>query len=134
MLRGISANEAETAPDDPDPRLRGRTYAYPYEEVWQTARGLAEGRRYMWRVTLADDQDGVLQIEARTVLFRFVADFEVRIGLDENGQTRVDVRSASRKGFADLGGNARRIGRFLRKLDKTLARNRRKRTAAAAPA
>lgn len=134
MLRGISANVAETAPDDADPRLRGRTYAVPFEEVWQAALGLAQARNRMWQVTLADDHDGVLQVEARSLIFRRMADFEVRIGLDEDGQTRVDVRSASRKGFADLGGNARRIGRFLRKLDKTLKRNRQKRSAAASPA
>jgi hypothetical protein len=121
---------AQTAPDDPDPRLRGRTYAVPFEEVWLAAHDLATRRRRMWRITLADDHEGIIRVEARTLFFRFVADLEIRIGLDEDAQTRVDVRSASRTGFADWGVNARRNGRFLRKLDKALARNRKKRGAA----
>jgi hypothetical protein len=43
----------------------------------------------------------------------------IRIGLDANGQTRVDVRSASRS-RRDWGSNARRIDRFLRALDAKL--------------
>jgi hypothetical protein len=130
LLRAVSANVAQTAPDDPDSRLRGRTYAVPFEEVWLAAHGLATRRRRMWRITLADDHDGIIRVETRSLVFRFIADLEIRISLDQDAQTRVDVHSASRKGFADLGVNARRIGRFLRKLDKTLARNRKKRGAA----
>jgi hypothetical protein len=127
LVRAISRNEAETALDDRDPRLRGRTYAIRFHDVWETARALASRR---WRIIRSDDEEGVIWAEARTVL-RFVADVEIRITLDENGQTRVDLRSASRRGFADFGKNARRIGRFLRRLDKTLARNRKQRSAAA---
>jgi len=47
-------------------------------------------------------------------------DVRIRITLDRNGQTRVDLRSASRKGKGDFGVNARRIGRFLRALDRRL--------------
>jgi uncharacterized protein (DUF1499 family) len=45
----------------------------------------------------------------------------VRLSLDEDGQTRVDMASSSRKGGGDLGTNARRIARFLRTLDARLS-------------
>lgn len=122
LVRGISSKVAQTVPDDVDPRLRGRTYSIPFQEVWAAALELANRRG--WRVTESDDQEGLIQGEARSLLLRWVADVEVRIGLDENGQTRVDLRSSSRRGFADLGRNARRIGRFLRRLDKAIARKR----------
>ncbi len=47
-------------------------------------------------------------------------DVEIRIGLDDDAQTRVDLRSASRKGVGDLGKNPRRIGKFVRALDREL--------------
>ena len=119
-MRGISAKVAQTVPEDVDPRLRGRTYAIPFQEIWETALELANRRG--WTVKESDDEQGVIVGEARSLILRWVADVEVRIGLDENGQTRVDVRSSSRKGFADLGRNARRINRFLRRLDKSLVR------------
>ena len=45
---------------------------------------------------------------------------EIRIILDHHAMTRVDVTSCSREGRADFGTNARRIGRFLRRLDRIL--------------
>ncbi|MGH7469541.1 MAG: DUF1499 domain-containing protein [Longimicrobiales bacterium] len=129
LVRAISAKKAETAAEDVDPRLRGRTYAIPFDEVWETALALVKRRR-SWHVVTVDDEEGVIRVEAKTFLFRLIADVEIRITLDENAQTRVDSSSASRRGFADWGVNARRIGRFMRKLDKTLVRNRKQRAAA----
>lgn len=70
----------------------------------------------------ADDVTGVIRAEARTPVFRFVDDVEIRIGLDADAQTRVDLTSASRVGRWDLGTNARRIRGFLRGLDRRLGR------------
>lgn len=89
--------------------------------MWSEALALARGRAG-WTVTEADDLAGVIRAEARTLVFRFVDDVEIRIGLDENAQTRVDLISASRVGKSDLGTNARRIASFLRSLDRRLAR------------
>lgn len=110
-----------TAPDHPDPRLRGRTLGVPFDRVWTEALGLAQ-KRAGWTVTGADDLEGVIRAEARTLVFRFVDDVEIRIGLDRDGQTRVDMTSASRVGKSDMGTNARRIDFFLRALDRRLAR------------
>ncbi len=127
--RALTRNRAETAEDLLDSRLRRRIYAIPFERVWQAALALA-GRRRGWRVLEADDLEGVIRAEARTLL-RFVDDVVIRVGLDANAQTRVDMSSASRVGKADLGKNARRVGKFLRTLDRELGR--RPRAAAAAP-
>ncbi|RMH13728.1 MAG: DUF1499 domain-containing protein [Gemmatimonadetes bacterium] len=119
MRRGLTRNRARTHPAAEDPRLRGRTYAIPFDDVWTGALWLAQRRRG-WTVTLADDQRGVLRAEAVTPVLRFVDDVEVRITLDPDGQTRVDMVSASRTGRGDLGVNPRRIARFLRALDRHL--------------
>ncbi len=118
VLRALTRNRAETAEDAEDRRLRGRTYAIPFDQVWTAALALAHRRRG-WTVLHADDIEGEIRAEVRTLL-RFTHDVNVRVGLDRNGQTRVDLVSASRTGRADLGKNARRIGRFLRALDREL--------------
>jgi uncharacterized protein (DUF1499 family) len=123
VYRALRRNVAQTAPDEPDPRLRGRTYAIPFDRVWEAARRLANGGLRRWHVVESDDYEGVIRATSTTFALRMVDDVEIRIGLDQNAQTRVDVRSASRKGVADLGTNARRIGRFLRALDKQLTRD-----------
>ncbi len=124
LLRGLTANSAETNPAARDRRLRGRTYPVPFQHVWTAALALARRRRG-WTVLHADDLEGTIRAEARTLL-HFVDDVEIRVGLDENAQTRVDLRSASRVGFADLGKNPRRIGRFLRALDRELHQGRKR--------
>lgn len=68
----------------------------------------------------ADDLAGNVRAEARTPVFRFTDDVEIRVRLDRDAQTRVDLVSASRVGKADLGVNARRIRKFLRRLDGQL--------------
>ena len=120
VWHALTRNRAETAADAPDRRLRGRTYAIPFEDVWQVALDLA-GRRRGWHVLEADDLEGRIRAEARTLL-RFVDDVVIRVTLDSNAQTRLDMTSASRVGKGDLGKNARRIGKFLRALDRELRR------------
>ena len=131
VLRGLTRNRAETAQDATDRRLRGRTYAVPFEQVWTATVMVVRGRRG-WTVLHTDDIEGVLRAEVRTAL-GFTHDVQIRVGLDANGQTRVDLVSASRVGRGDLGKNARRIGRFLRTLDRELDTMRR-RAAPRAPA
>ena len=121
LIRALTTNRAWTSPDSPDPRLRGRVYPFPFARVWDAAQEIARGWRG-WTVTASDPGRGELAVEARTVLWRFVDDVHVRISLDGNGMTRVDLTSQSRVGKADLGVNARRIARFLHALDRRLQR------------
>jgi uncharacterized protein (DUF1499 family) len=120
----MRANIAETAPGDPDPRLRGRTYAISFERVWQAARTVAGTKMRRWRIVEEDDYEGIIRAEATTLVFRFVDDVQIRVFLDPDAQTRVDMYSASRKGVGDLGTNARRIGRFMHRLDRELEASR----------
>lgn len=119
MIRALTTNVAETAPEAADPRLRGRTYAIPFDAVWRAAIDLAGDLRG-WTIVSTDDYEGTITAEATTLVMRFVDDVTIRIRLDENAQTRVDMRSASRKGVGDFGTNTRRIARFMRLLDRRL--------------
>jgi Protein of unknown function (DUF1499) len=65
---------------------------------------------------------GRIEATARSLLFGFTDDITVRIRPAVN-ETRIDLRSASRVGRHDLGGNARRIAAFQQEIE-TLAAQR----------
>lgn len=111
--------QARTRLDHPDPGLRGRVYPIPFPEVWGAV-GSEASTRPGWSITGTDPRAGTLRAEVRTRKLKHTHDVRVEMSLDENGFTRVDVESSSRKGFADLGANARRIRRFLDALDSRL--------------
>lgn len=119
IIRALTRNRAFTDPESDDPRLRGRTYAVPFARVWDAALEIAQKTRG-WTIVTSDPRGGEIVAEARTRMWKFVDDVWVRMSLDENGQTRVDMASASRTGSADLGTNVRRIARFLHALDARL--------------
>jgi len=121
ITRGLTQNQAHTAPDSPDRRLRGRTYAIPFDAVWNASLSLAQGGIRGWSVVSSDDEEGVIVAESKTLIWRFIDDVVITIGLDENAQTRVDARSQSRVGNADLGRNPRTLRSFFRKLDRALS-------------
>ena len=73
-----------------------------------------------WSVSSADDGEGIIRARVRARVLRRVYDVRIAVILDENGQTRVDVVSASLRRKRDLGANARHIHRFLRALDAKL--------------
>ena len=121
LIRALTSNRAWTDPESPERRLRGREYAVPYARVWEAVLETARGRA-RWTITEAESRRGEVHAEARTALWRFVDDVLVRVSLDGDGMTRVDVVSQSRTGSADFGVNARRIARFLHALDRRLRR------------
>ncbi|HEU0078276.1 MAG TPA: DUF1499 domain-containing protein, partial [Longimicrobiaceae bacterium] len=105
LLRALTTNRAWTDPGSDDTRLRGRTYAVPFAAVWSAI--LAEVAARGWTTLEAQPVAGEIHAEARTRLWKFVDDVWIRLSLDGDGQTRVDLVSASRVGRADLGTNAR---------------------------
>ncbi|WP_420129068.1 DUF1499 domain-containing protein [Longimicrobium sp.] len=119
LLQALTTNRAFTDAEADDPRLRERAYSIPFAQVWAAALEIAEQTRG-WIVVSSDPVGGEIVAEATTRLWKFTDDVWVRISLDDEGQTRVEMASASRKGAADLGTNARRIARFLRTLDGRL--------------
>lgn len=120
MRTGLTRNVAFTAPGSDDERLQGRTYAVPFETVWQAALSLVDGGLRGWSLTESDDAEGIIRGRARGGLRRTESAITLRISLDQDAQTRIDGLSASRVGRADLGANARRLGRFFRALDRAI--------------
>ena len=116
----LTRNVAFTTPDAGDEHLGGRTYAVPFEHVWQASLRLVGGGLKRWEVTEADDHEGIIRGLAHGLLERHTSAITVRITLDLNAQTRVDAMAASRVGRGDLGRNARRLELFFRSLDRAL--------------
>lgn len=123
LMRALTQNSAQTSANAPDPRLRGRTYAVPFAQVWDESIQMIESSSG-WKLIEADEGRGMIKAEATTPVFHFVDDVRLRIKLDEDALTRVDMRSASRVGRGDLGTNARRIRRFFKDLDRRLGLSR----------
>jgi hypothetical protein len=131
VSRGRRRGFAQTSADASDRRLSGRTYAIPFEEVWQAALKLTGGGLFRWTRHEQDDYTGVIRASTKS-LAGAMHDVEVRIGLDENGQTRVDASAAAHRPLTDFGRSRRRLRRVFRALDKTL--DRRSARTATAPA
>jgi hypothetical protein len=114
-------NRISTDPAHSDPDLRGRTYAIPFDTVWNASVRLAAGGIPRWLLVRQDDIPGMLQAEVRPRLWGENADVLIRIRLDQDAQTRVDVVASSRDPRWDWGGSRRRVIRFLNELDRSLA-------------
>jgi len=121
ILRGLTEHQATTDPTSSDHRLRGRTYAIPFDDVWRAATSLASGTLRGWMLLSADDQEGVIEASTRTRLLGFRGEVRIEIGLDENAQTRVDAQSISMTRRGDLGRSRRALARFFRELDRALS-------------
>lgn len=111
---------AATAPTAADPRLRGRTYAIPFEDVWQAALRLAAGGLPRWSLRSHDDGAGVIHAQARG-LTGVIHGIVIRIVLDDDAQTRVDAEAVA-EGSRDLGAARRRLIRFFTALDRAVSR------------
>lgn len=116
--KALGDGAAETRPDAHDPRFRGRTYAIPFESVWQAS--LTVLNQLGCPIRLANDRDGIIIASATRLFPRRVDDVTVSVVLDKDAQTRVDMRSVTREARSDLGGNARRVTRFFELLDRRL--------------
>lgn len=81
-----------------------------FARVERAARGLG------WDVVSADALTRRLEATDTTFWFGFKDDVVVRVTPTSTG-SRVDARSVSRVGKGDAGANARRLRRFLRRLD-----------------
>ncbi|MGD2216153.1 MAG: DUF1499 domain-containing protein [Gemmatimonadales bacterium] len=119
LWKALSESSAQTSENAADARLRGRTYLVPFATVWDEIITMIETDP-RWKLIRADEGAGLIRAEATSRVFRLVGDVRFKLRLDRNALTRVDIRSASRVGKGDLGGNARRIARFCRRLDRRL--------------
>ncbi len=62
---------------------------------------------------------GYMHFEFRSRLFHFVDDVEFLLGREPG---RIEVRSASRSGYSDLGANRRRVERLRRRFEEAMER------------
>jgi uncharacterized protein (DUF1499 family) len=100
--------------------------AYPDLRTFVVDRGVEEAfelveevaRKLKWRVAAAEPpvgksaKGGLLEATDQTMVVGFTDDIIVRVEGNAT-RSRIDVRSASRYGQADLGQNATRVRRFL---------------------
>jgi uncharacterized protein (DUF1499 family) len=100
--------------------------AYPDLRTFVVDRGVEEAfelveevaRKLKWRVAAAEPpvgksaKGGLLEATDQTMVVGFTDDIIVRVE-GNAARSRIDVRSASRYGQADLGQNATRVRRFL---------------------
>ena len=120
MWKGFTERMARTSPDSNDPVLAGRTYAIPFDAVWQAALRLSGGGLKGWTLISADDQLGVIRADVRSPLLPLEANVLVSVTLDPNAQTRVDMSALGNHRGGDLRVNYRRIRHFFRSLDDLL--------------
>lgn len=122
ILKGLYRNWVSTTPDAGNPDLRTRLYGCGPGKVFDHVKKLA-GKRRGWKIVEADLDDGILKIEARTLIFRFVDDVTIRVHPAPGGGTLLDMESRSRVGVGDLGTNARRVSNFLKRIDEIVRKN-----------
>lgn len=119
IVRALTEKEATTSAGAHHPELCGRTYSIRFEDVWQASLGVIRTQRG-WGVVLADDREGRINGLATSLLRGVETELIVKIGLDSNGQTRVDVTARTRTERRDWGRSRRVVIRFIRKLDRAL--------------
>ena len=79
------------------------TYTGDKAEGYETLLGILSSQK---RIVIAVQSDDYLHLEFKSKLFRFVDDVEFYFPKDES---LIHVRSASRKGYFDLGVNRKRV-------------------------
>lgn len=121
MPRAVT-NQAERKSVDPvDAELRGRTYAIPFSTVWDALVTLASGRLRGWKILYEDAHAGVIEARVRNLLRPLPAKAMIRVGLDANAQTCVDVTVAANDDTGDAETNPRRLRRLIDAMDRLLS-------------
>lgn len=86
----------------------------PQDKAFETA--LAAAKEMGWRIVEASPQEGRIEATDTTFWFGFKDDVVVRV-MPEDSESRIDVRSLSRVGISDVGTNANRIVKYLKRLE-----------------
>lgn len=80
-------------------------------------RTLKSARDMCWEIVDSNPAEGRIEATDTTFWFGFKDDIVVRIAQSNSG-SRIDVRSVSRVGRSDVGTNAKRIEKYLRKVTR----------------
>jgi uncharacterized protein (DUF1499 family) len=86
---------------------------FPPDQAFE--RAVRAARSLDWEIVSAVPEEGRIEATDTTFWFGFKDDIIIRITPHEHG-SRVDVRSVSRVGKSDAGTNARRVGKFLKRV------------------
>jgi hypothetical protein len=113
---GLSADEHRLRYPD----IQTTHFSHPFVQVFGTALAFVDA--FDWKVAVAVESEGRIEATATTRIMRFKDDVVIRIHRFGN-TSRLDIRSASRIGSSDLGANAKRIRRFLDKINYSLKTN-----------
>ena len=105
----IAGKQAQAYPD-----LKTLPLPLPPDQAFNLA--LEAAHRMGWRIISAVPAEGRIEASDTTFWFGFIDDIVIRIRPGGNGSL-LDIRSVSRVGLSDVGTNADRIRRFIKKLD-----------------
>ena len=97
-------------------------YLSPLPPATLLAQAAMVERAAGWEIVAVDPQQGRIEATETSLLFGFKDDIVIRITPHERG-SRLDIRSMSRVGRSDVGVNAQRIRRFLKRLRAAIARH-----------
>ena len=86
-----------------------------YEVIFD--RAVRVGVEMCWDIYRQDRNSGIIEAVDTTTIMGFKDDIVIRVRTGAGG-TRVDLRSVSRVGQGDLGANARRINRFIERMQQ----------------
>ncbi len=113
--RPAAAESVDTrSPGGPDGRLYTASFAVVWDQVLEEARA-----RHRWDLVHHDEDLGLVTVRCRGFMSAGASLLTIWVGLDDNGLTRVDLRSVpeTRRG---LGAGERRIRDLLGRLDRKL--------------
>ncbi|MBI4651926.1 DUF1499 domain-containing protein [Candidatus Desantisbacteria bacterium] len=84
---------------------------------------LAIAKEMNWEIVNTKQNEGFIEATDRTFWFGFKDDIVIRITPFDNS-SRIDLSSVSRVGRSDIGTNAKRIQKFLKKLENKIPRSK----------
>lgn len=105
---------ASQAAREDDHFVEPLTFTGDADVAWNAAMAAAKA---LAGATVVEERDGYLWVECTSRVFRFVDDLELQLAAETR---RIDVRSASRLGYSDLGVNRARIERLRRDFEARL--------------
>ena len=111
-----TSNPLPDCPDSPNCERVSTSYEVPADTLYAATTKALDA---LGPVDLQRQQDSMRASAVYRVAWVFKDDVDVAVDTSDIG-SRLHVRSASRVGESDLGVNARRVNRLLRRIEETL--------------
>ncbi len=108
----MSPNCVSSLATDDVHKIEAFTLTRPVSDAWPEIKAIVLS---LPRSKVVEEKPGYLHVEIRSLVFRFVDHLELAA---EPASTRVDIRSASARGYSDLGVNRKRIEALRARLKK----------------